>query len=84
MYTFMNTDMNKYLIFGKCMGMLINYHKKNDCLSAESLMLGKHTRHLCLQSTFLVNFMKLMRRNVDQNIKTKAGMVEVLVSERSE
>ena len=50
----MNTDMNQYLIFNKCIGMLINYCKKNDSLSAESLVLGKLTRHLCLQSTFLV------------------------------
>ena len=26
-YTYMNTDMNKYLISRKCMGMLINYCK---------------------------------------------------------
>ena len=36
------------------MGMLINSCKKNDSPSAESLVLGKLTRHLCLQSTFLV------------------------------
>ena len=53
-YTFMNTDMNQYLIFRKCMGMPINYCKKNDSLSAESLVLGKLACHLCLQSTFLV------------------------------
>ena len=28
--------------------------KENDSLSAEILVLGKLTRHLCLQSTFLV------------------------------
>ena len=39
-YTSMNTDMNQYLIFRKCMGMLINYCKKSDSLSAESLVLG--------------------------------------------
>ena len=49
----MNTDMNQYLIFRKCMGMLINYCKKNDSLSAESLVLSKLARHLCLQSIFL-------------------------------
>ena len=38
------------------MGMLINYCKKNDSLSAESFVLGKLARHLCLQSTFLVTF----------------------------
>ena len=54
MYTFMNTDMNQYSIFRKCMGMLINSSKKNDSPSAESLVLGKIARHLCLQSTFLV------------------------------
>ena len=54
MYTFMNTDMNQYLIFRKFMGMLINSCKKNDSPSAESLVLGKLARHLCLQSTFLV------------------------------
>ena len=36
------------------MGMLINYCKKNDSLSAESLVLGKLAHHLFLQSTFLV------------------------------
>ena len=36
------------------MGMLINSCKKNDSPSAESLVLGKLARHLCLQSTFLV------------------------------
>ena len=50
----MNTDMNQYLIFRKYMGMLVNYCKKNDSLSAESLVLGKLACHLCLQSTFLV------------------------------
>ena len=50
----MNTDMNQYLIFSKCIDMLINYCKKNVSLSAESLVLGKLARHLCLQSTFLV------------------------------
>ena len=50
----MNTDMNQYLIFKKCMGRLINYCKKNDSLSAEILVLGKLARHLCLQSTILV------------------------------
>ena len=49
----MNTDMNQYS-GNVCMGMLINYCKKNDSLSAESLVLGKLARHLCLQSTFLV------------------------------
>ena len=28
----MNTDMNQCLIFRLCIGMLINYCKKNDCL----------------------------------------------------
>ena len=37
------------------MGMLINSCKKNDSTSAESLVLGKLARHLCLQSTLLVN-----------------------------
>ena len=50
----MNTDMNQYLIFRKCIGMLINYCKKNESPLAESLVLGKLARHLCLQSTFLV------------------------------
>ena len=50
----MNTDMNQYLIFRKCIDMLINDCKKNDSLSAECLVLGKLARHLCLQSTFLV------------------------------
>ena len=36
------------------MDMLINYCKRNDSLSAESLALGKLARHLCLLSTFLV------------------------------
>ena len=36
------------------MGILINDCKKNDSLSAESLVLGKLARHLCLQRTFLV------------------------------
>ena len=62
----MNTDMNKYMIFRKCMGMLIIYCKKNDSLSAECLVLGKLARHLCLQSTFLVVvclfFMNMVRR----------------------
>ena len=49
----MNTDMNQYLIFRKYIGMLINYCKKNDFLSAECLVLGKLARHLCLQSPFL-------------------------------
>ena len=31
-YTFMNTDMNQYLIFRLRIGMLINYGKKNDSL----------------------------------------------------
>ena len=53
----MNTDMNQYLIFMKYMGMLINYCKKNDSLLAESLVLGKFTHHLCLQSTFLVIYL---------------------------
>ena len=52
-YTFMITDMNQFLIFRKCIGMLINYCRKNDSLSAESLVLVKVARHLCLQSTFL-------------------------------
>ena len=50
----MNTDMSQYMIFRKCMTMLINYCKRNDSLSAESFVLGKLARHLCLQSTFLV------------------------------
>ena len=50
----MNTDMNQYLIFRKYLGMLINYCKNNDSLSAESLVLAKLARHLCLQSIFLV------------------------------
>ena len=40
MYTFMNTDMNLYLIYRKCIGVLINYRKKNDSLSAEIFVLG--------------------------------------------
>ena len=36
------------------MDMRINYCKRNVSLSAESLVLGKLARHLCLQSTFLV------------------------------
>ena len=35
------------------MDMLINSCKKNDSPSAESLVLGKLARHLCLQNTFL-------------------------------
>ena len=31
-YTYINADMNQYFIFRKCMGMLINYGKKNDSL----------------------------------------------------
>ena len=59
----MNTDMNQYLIFSKCIGMLIKYGKKNNSLEgcvaskhtqAENLVLGKLDCHLCLQSTFLV------------------------------
>ena len=50
----MNTDMNQYTIFRKCIGMLINYCEKNDSLSAKNLVLGKLARHLCLQSSFLV------------------------------
>ena len=50
----MNTNMNQYVIFRKYMGMLINYCNRNDSLLAESLVLGKLARHLCLQSTFLV------------------------------
>ena len=53
-YIFMNTDMNQYLILRKFMSMLINYCKKNYTLSAESIVLGKLARHLCLQSTILV------------------------------
>ena len=56
-YTFMNTDMNQHEIFRKCMGMLIDYCKRNDSLSAESLVLGKLTRHLCLQSTLLAIYL---------------------------
>ena len=47
-YIFMNTDMNQFLIFRKCMGMLINFCEKNDSLSAESFVLGKLAHHLCL------------------------------------
>ena len=36
------------------MDMRINYCKRNNSLSAESLVLGKLARHLCLRSTFLV------------------------------
>ena len=54
-FIFMNTDMSQYVIFRKSMGMLINYCKRNDSLSAESLVLGKLAHQLCLQSTFLVN-----------------------------
>ena len=59
----MNTDMNQYLIFSKCIGMHINYCKKNDSLEGsvaskhtqvESLVLGKLACHLCLQNTFIV------------------------------
>ena len=50
----MNIDMNKYLIFRLCIDMLINYCKKNVDLSAEILVLGYLSRHLCLQSTLLV------------------------------
>ena len=57
----MNTDMSQYMIFRKCMTMLINYCKRNDSLSAESLVLGKLARHLCLQSTFLAT---LILRNI--------------------
>ena len=39
-YTFMNTDMNQYLIFRLCNDMFINYCKKNDSLSAKILVLG--------------------------------------------
>ena len=67
----MKTDMNQYLIFRKCIGMLINYCKNNDSLSAESLVLGKLTRHLCLQSIFLVIF-SLITANLKMNsMKTK-------------
>ena len=38
------------------MGMLINSCKKNDSPSAESLVLGKLARYLCLKSTFLVRY----------------------------
>ena len=50
----MNTDMNQYLIFRLCIGMLINYCKKNESLLAEMFVLGKVARHLCLQSICLV------------------------------
>ena len=53
-YIFMNTDMNMYLIFRNCIGMLIIYCKKNYNLSAVSFVLGKFARHWCLQTTFLV------------------------------
>ena len=36
-YTFMNTDMNQYLIFRKCMGMLINYCKKTIAYQLKAL-----------------------------------------------
>ena len=36
------------------MGMLINSCKKNDSPSAESLVLGKLARHLCLQSMYCI------------------------------
>ena len=50
----MNTHMNQHLIIRICIGMLINYCKKNDSLQTEMFVLGKLARHLCLQSTFLV------------------------------
>ena len=35
----MNTDMNQYLIIRLCIGMLINYCKKNDSLQTEMFVL---------------------------------------------
>ena len=50
------------------MGTLINSCKKNDSPPDESLVLGQLARHLCLQSTFLVDVPR--------------GRVEYLASER--
>ena len=50
-YTFINTDMNQYLIFRKCMGMLINYCKKmiayqlNALCWASSLAIWAYRAH---------------------------------------
>ena len=40
MYTFMNTDMNKYLILRLCIGMLINYCKKKGCGCGEGCVIN--------------------------------------------
>ena len=40
MYTCMNTDMNQFDIQVKILACLSNVGKKNDSLSAESLVLG--------------------------------------------
>ena len=65
----MNTDMNLYLIFRLCIGMLINYCKNNDRLSAEIFVLGQLAHHLCLQRTFLVmcSYSTIMASELDQH-----------------
>ena len=56
------------------MGMLNNSCKKNDSSSAESLVLGKLARHLCLQSTFLVG-----ERDTIRAVQIQAGAVYVYI-----